>query len=256
MRFLQGIFPKSACRTYSFRPQAPPTHALTRRNGLTPYQKFLDEIKAYAEPSYCEFHKKLLKNDKINVLGVRVPTLRKLAKKYAKEVDNLLTYSDEYYEVTFIKLTAVANLDYDNFLDRLDDCVKLIDNWATCDCFIPKCIAEHKEDFLPIIEKYAAREGEFEQRFALTTLLHFYVEEQYLETIFALVERCGTSKYYVHMAAAWLIAETLAKYYSQAVDFLKCNSLDKKTHNKAIQKACESFRLSDEQKNYLKGMKR
>ncbi|MCH5146974.1 MAG: DNA alkylation repair protein [Clostridiales bacterium] len=223
---------------------------------MTPYQQFLDEIKSFAEPDYRDFHKKLLKNDKINVLGVRVPTLRKLAKKYKGEVDNILTFPDEYYEVTFIKLTAVALLDYDNFLERLDTCVNLIDNWATCDCFVPKCIAKHKDEFLPVITKYAAMKGEFEQRFALTTLLHFYVDEKYLETIFSLVERCDTSKYYVHMAAAWLIAETLAKYFPRARDFLNKNSLDKKTHNKAIQKACESFRLSNDDKNYLKGIKR
>lgn len=109
---------------------------------------------------------------------------------------------------------------------------------------------------MPYIRKYAADPGEFEQRFALTTLLHFYVDGQYLETIFAIVERCDTSKYYVHMAAAWLIAETLVKHYERAVGFLSDNSLDKKTHNKAIQKACESFRLSNDRKNYLKGMKR
>ena len=220
------------------------------------YPEFLNEIKSYAEESYREFHKKLLKNDNIQVLGVRVPTLRKLSKKYLNEVDEILTFPDEFYEVTFIKLSAVAMLDYDNFILRLDNCVNLINNWATCDCFIPKCIKKHRQEFLPYIRKYAAADGEFKQRFALTTLLHFYVEEHYLEMIFALVDRCDTSKYYVHMAAAWLIAETLVKYYPQARGYLMENSLDKKTHNKAIQKACESFRLSNDEKNYLKGMKR
>ena len=220
------------------------------------YREFLSEVKSYSEEDYRKFHSRLLKNDSIQVLGVRVPILRKLAQKYVKEVDELLNFPDEYYEITFIKLSAVASLDYERFISKLDNCVKLIDNWAACDCFTPKCIKSHKQDFMPYIRKYAALNGEFEQRFALTTLLHFYVEEQYLETIFALVDRCDTSKYYVHMAAAWLIAETLAKYYPQARGYLMENSLDKKTHNKAIQKACESFRLSNEEKNYLKGMKR
>lgn len=150
----------------------------------------------------------------------------------------------------------MALLEYDAFIARLDGCVKLIDNWATCDCIAPGCIRYNRDKFMPYIRKYAADPGEFEQRFALTTLLHFYVDGQYLETIFAIVERCDTSKYYVHMAAAWLIAETLVKHYERAVGFLSDNSLDKKTHNKAIQKACESFRLSNDRKNYLKGMKR
>lgn len=223
---------------------------------MTLYTEFLDEVKSYAEPDYREFHKKLLKNDKICVLGVKVPILRKIAKKYFKEADNLFSFPDEYYEITFIKLAAVAQSDYENLLKRLDECVKLIDNWATCDCFVPQCISKHKEEFLPIIGKYAAEEGEFTQRFALTTLLHFYVEEQYLDVIFSLIEGCDTSKYYVHMAAAWLLSETLVKYYPRASEFLMKNSLDKNTHNKAIQKACESYRLSNDKKNYLKGMKR
>ena len=99
-------------------------------------------------------------------------------------------------------------------------------------------------------------DGEFHQRFALVTLLHFYTEERYAETIFGICEKSDSSLYYVHMAVAWLIAETLVKFYETAVNFLKKNSLNKKTHNKAIQKACESYRLSKEQKNYLKGLKR
>lgn len=220
------------------------------------YLAFLSEVESCAEENYRDFHKRLLKNDKINVLGVRVPVLRKLAKKYVNEVDQLLSFPDEFYEITFIKLAAVSLLGYEEFIPRLESCVKIIDNWATCDCFSPKCIASHKEEFLPYIRKYAARDGEFEQRFALTSLLHFYVEKKYLETIFALVDKCDTSKYYVSMAAAWLIAETLAKFFPQAKMYLMRNSLDRKTHNKAIQKALESYRLSADEKNYLKGIKR
>ena len=103
---------------------------------------------------------------------------------------------------------------------------------------------------------YLSGDKEFYQRFALTTLLHFYVDEKYADLIFRSVQKGNTNYYYVHMAAAWLIAEMLVKYYDTAKNFLLKNLLDKKTHNKAIQKACESFRLSDEQKIYLKGIKR
>ncbi|MDE7454125.1 MAG: DNA alkylation repair protein [Clostridia bacterium] len=220
------------------------------------YRQLLTELNGYADEEYKTFHKRLLKNDNINVIGVRVPILRKIAKKYKDEVDGLLACPDEYYEVTFIKLTAVSMLEYGQFIKYVDKCVPLIDNWATCDCFVPKCINSHRDEFMPYIRKYAAADGEFYQRFALTTLLHFYVEDKYAETIFALAERSDTSLYYVHMAVAWLIAETLVKFYDKAKSFLLENTLDKKTHNKAIQKACESFRLSNDQKNYLKGIKR
>lgn len=221
-----------------------------------PYQELLDELESYADVNYATFHKRLLKKDDINLIGVRTPLLRKIAKKYMGNVDELLTFPDDYYEVTFIKLTAVSFLEYGEFIKYADDCVQLIDNWATCDCFAPKCIAKYRQDFLLFIYKYAEAEGEFYQRFALTTLLHFYAEEQYAEIIFSLVEKCNRELYYVHMAAAWLIAEALVKFYGIAKDFLLKNSLERKTHNKAIQKAVESFRLTEEQKIFLKGIKR
>ena len=220
------------------------------------YRELLAELESNADESYKCFHKKLLKNDAINVLGVRIPTLRKIAKKYKNDVDALLSFPDKYYEVTFIKLTAVSLLGYEDFIKYVDRCVSLIDNWATCDCFVPKCILKHREEFLPYIRRYAEADKEFYQRFALTTLLHFYVTEEYADVIYGLVKNSNTNYYYVHMAAAWLVAEMLVKHYESAKIFLSENSLDKKTHNKAIQKACESFRLSDDRKNYLKGQKR
>ena len=97
---------------------------------------------------------------------------------------------------------------------------------------------------------------EFTQRFALKTLLAYYVEDKYLDTIFSFVNNANCDYYYVHMAAAWLVAEVLVKYYDKGVKFLSEQTLDKKTHNKAIQKALESYRLSDDRKNFIKGLKR
>ncbi|MDE7082721.1 MAG: DNA alkylation repair protein [Clostridia bacterium] len=219
------------------------------------YQELLNELQTFADEDYRIFNKKLLKNDAISVLGVRVPQLRKIAKKYIDCVDELLGFPDEYYEVTFVKLTAVSCLKWEEFIKRVDGCVALIDNWATCDCFTPKCIEKHKDEFLEFIYKYLANDGEFYKRFALTTLLHFYVKEKYFNIIEDILKTVETEKYYVHMAAAWLIAELLIKNYDGAVNFLKEEYTDKKTHNKAIQKACESYRLTAEQKTYLKGLK-
>lgn len=221
------------------------------------YQQLLATLEENADTNYRDFHKRLLKNDSINVIGVRIPILRKIAKQFKGDVDNLLSFPDEYYEVTFIKLTAVSCLKYEEFIRYIDVCVPLIDNWATCDCFTPKCIEKHKVDFLPYIRKYLSYDGEFYQRFALTTLLHFYVEENFIDEIFEAIKKADLEKYYyVHMAAAWLIAEVLVKYYDSGVKFLQLNQIIAKTHNKAIQKANESFRLSEEQKNFLKEIKR
>ena len=221
------------------------------------YRQLLEILEDNADLKYREFHKRLLKNDEISVIGVRIPNLRKIAKQFIGEIDNLMNFPDEYYEVTSIKLTTVSNLKYEEFIKYIDTCVSLINNWATCDCFTPKCIEKHRQDFLPYIEKYLSFEGEFYQRFALTTLLHFYVAEEYLDLIFNAIKKAQREKYYyVHMAAAWLMAEVLVKYYDLGVRFLQTETIDIKTHNKAIQKANESFRLSKEQKNFIKEIKR
>ena len=224
------------------------------------YQQLLDKLKENADEEYRVFHKRLLKNDSINVIGVRMPTLRNIAKEYKNAVEEVLSFPDEYYEVTFVKLTAVSLLKYEDFIKYIDECVPLIDNWATCDCFKPKCIAKHRDEFLPYIKKYSKFDREYFQRFALTTLLHFYVEKEYFDEIKSIMSDINSEKYfYVHMACAWLLAEMLVKDYDDTVEYLKESlqngTLSSKTYNKAIQKACESFRLSDERKNYLKGIK-
>ncbi len=220
------------------------------------YRQLLDLLEENADSDYRTFQKRLLKNDSVNLIGVRIPTLRKIAKRFKGDLESLFAFPDDFYEVTFIKLTAASYLNFGEFTGCVDKCVALIDNWATCDCFSPKCIAKNRDGFLPYIDKYINSECEFYQRFSLTTLLHFYVEEAYLDKIFQTIKKANTGWYYVYMAVAWLVAEVLAKYYRQGIEFLKSGVLDVKTHNKAIQKANESFRLSEEQKKYLKEIKR
>lgn len=221
------------------------------------YGQLLDKLNEFADENYRAFTLKLLKNDKINVIGVRIPDMRKISKWFkAEDIDELMSFPDYYYEVNFVKLTAVARLPYNEFILRLDSCVKLMDNWAICDCFSPKCIKTRRDEFLPYIQKYLSSDGEFSQRFALTTLLSFYVEDEYLDYIFSCCSRADTSLYYVHMAVAWLVAEVLVKYYDRGVEFLNRQLLNKKTHNKAIQKAKESYRLTPEQKINLNNLKR
>lgn len=220
------------------------------------YEETLTELYDNADEKYREFHKKLLKNDRINVIGVRMPILRKMAKERKNELKTLLTFPDEFYEVTFLKCTVAGMLPFEEFCGVIDSLVPLLDNWATCDCFTAPCIKKHKKEFLPFIEKYLSDTREFVRRYALVTLLHDYVEEEYLAYIFACTERCGDEQYYAAMAAAWLIAEVIVKFYDEGVNFLKKNTLPKFTHNRAIQKARESFRLSPEQKERLSQLRR
>ena len=219
------------------------------------YPQLLAQLNELSDPEYRSFHKKLLNNPSVNVLGVKVPQLRKLARQFCGD-NQIFFFPDDYYEVTFIKLTVASLKSFDEFIALSDMCVSLIDNWATCDCFKAKCISAHRQEFLTYIEKYLLDEREFVKRFALTTLLDFYVTEEYLETIFSALARVDTRQYYVHMAAAWLIADVLVKFYDRGLSFLKECRLDRLTHNKAISKARESLRLSSAQKNNLNNLKR
>jgi len=221
-------------------------------NGEQLYAALTEELKDLAEPDFAAFSSKLLHNEKLNVLGVRVPILRGLSKKYAAYMPELLNLPDEYFEVTFIKLLAAARLPYERFITISDRCVSLIDNWQTCDSFAPRCIARNKDDYFALVNAYMGVNSEFYQRFALVTLLHFYVEEDYLQRIFALIGEANLDYYYVHMAVAWLLSECAVKYFDETVNFLLSHTLPPKTHNKAIQKCLESFRLTQSQKQYLK----
>jgi 3-methyladenine DNA glycosylase AlkD len=218
------------------------------------YLQFLTELKDYAEEEFAAFQRKLIPT-KQKILGVRTPAMRQIAKKYKDCLSEIFAFPDEYYEVTFIKLSIVAMLSFHEFLAYLEQCVQRIDNWATCDSFKAKCIYKHKEEFLDIIAKIFEKNGEFAQRYVLVTLLYTYVEDKYLPILQSYLQRADTTKYYVHMAAAWLLAEVLIQYYDIGVLWLKEGWIDIKTHNKAIQKARESYRLHKEQKEELSSLK-
>ena len=220
------------------------------------YEEVLSRLKENGDEEYRAFHSKLLKNDGIHLIGIRTPVLRALAREWKGEADTFLGFPDDYYEITFLKCALVGALKYDEFIKRVDRLVPLLNNWATCDTFDAPCVKKHREEFLPFIKKYLQSDKEFTVRYGLVMLLHYYVEEEYLHTIYSAVNNVNTDYYYVHMAAAWLIAEVLVKNYESGLEFIKTNALDIKTHNKAIQKACESFRLTSEQKEYLKTLKR
>lgn len=218
------------------------------------YLQFLDELKTLAEEKFAAFQKKLIFTNQ-TILGVRTPVLRKLAKRYVKEIEIFFNFPDEYYEVTFIKLTMVSLLPYEKYIAYLPKCVALMDNWATCDSFKAKCISKNKEAFLSILPSVFEQNTEFSQRYVLVALLADYVSKEYLETLVDYLKRADCSKYYVHMAAAWLTAEILIKEYTFGIEWLQKRLLPIKTHNKAIQKAIESYRLTKEQKEFLRSLK-
>ena len=217
------------------------------------YEQLLDDLKAFAEEDFANFQERLIFT-KSKILGVRTPTLRKLAKQYQKSVDELITFPNDYYEVVFIKLCVVSSLPYDKFLKYIDECAKIIDNWATCDSFKPTCLKQSKrnrDEFLPKLNELFTKGGEFYERLVLVLLLGYYLEEEYAPIIKQYIERANTENYYVHMAVAWLTAELLVKLPKLGEEILNSGRLPPKTHNKAIQKAIESFRITKQDKQRL-----
>lgn len=225
------------------------------------YEELLSELLSLSEENFAAFQKRIIKDDKLIIMGVRTPILRKLAKKYKGKYEELCAFPNEYYEVVFLKLAIAAQLPFDRFIEVCDECVDAISDWALCDTFTPPCIAEHREDFIPFIKKYLdAGEGfynggEFVRRFALTTLLSFYVEEEYLPLIFDCITACNPKDYYVMMGAAWLLAEVIIKHYKQGLTYLHSTMCDINIKNKAISKLCDSFRVREERKNEFKAMR-
>ena len=219
------------------------------------YLEFLNRLESEKEDAFANFQARLIPT-KQKILGVRTPALRKIAKEYRIYLEDIFAFPDEYYETTFIKLAIVATLEYSQFLKYVEACVALMDNWATCDLFKAACIQKHKAEFLPILAALFEKREEFYERYVLTTLLYCYVEREYLNILEEYLKRADTQFYYVHMAAAWLTAEILIKEYDFGIELLNRGVLDKKTHNKAIQKALESFRLTQEQKAFLRAMKK
>lgn len=218
------------------------------------YSEFIEKITPFAEEEFASFQSKLIFTDR-KILGIRTPTMRKLAKECVNNIDDLFSFPDEYYETVFITLTAVSMLAYEKFLLYIERAVSLIDNWALCDSFKAKCIKKRKEEFLFILDKLFKKGGEYFERYVLVVLLAEYVEGKYLPIIKEYILKANTRRYYVHMAVSWLLAEILVKEYQYGVEVLLEGFLPTKTHNKAIQKAIESYRLTDEQKEYLRSLK-
>ena len=218
------------------------------------YLEFIEYLSSFSETEFAEFQRQLIPT-KYQIMGVRTPKLREIAKQYAKDLETVFSFPNEYYEVVFIKLTIVSALPYERFLAYLDECVALMDNWALCDTFKARCLKQRKTEFLPVLKRIFERGGEYEERYPLVTLLSFYAEKKYLPEIERYIKKANTQRYYVHMAVAWLMAEILIKEYELGVALLCKRLTDVKTHNKAIQKAIESYRLNDAQKEFLRSLK-
>lgn len=225
-------------------------------------QKIKEKLLELADQKYKEFHSGLCPGTD-NIIGVRVPVLRNYAKELAKEyeVNELLKQIDnQYYEEIMLQgmLIGLAKQDFETMQNHIEEFVPKIDNWAVCDVFCAglKATKKQKEEMWHFIQKYLLSDQEFEIRFGVVMILDYYIEEDYLEKDFKIFDSITSQAYYVQMAVAWAISIALIKFYDETISYLKIANLDDFTYNKALQKAIESYRITDEKKQILREMKR
>ena len=226
-------------------------------------EKVKERLLELADEKYKEFHSTLCKGIKTELLGVRVPVLRNYAKELYKAytIEELSTIGEEYYEEVMLKGMIIGlqtKADFKDITKQIEAFVPKIDNWAICDTFCAglKITKKHKTEMYDFIEKYLKSDKEFEIRFGLVMLLDYYIEEEYINEVLKICDSIEHEGYYVKMAVAWLISVALMKYYDLTIKYLKNSKLDDFTYNKALQKAIESYRITEEQKNNLRKMKR
>ena len=224
------------------------------------HPSLLDSLLALQDLSYKEFQCGLMPTvDPDTVIGVRTPALRKLAKDFAKAPETaefLQTLPHRYYEENNLHgLLISAMRDYDRAVAALDAFLPYVDNWATCDLIRPKVFQKHLPELLEKIQVWLASDHTYTVRFGLEMLMTYYLDDAFCPEYLELAAGVRSGEYYANMMIAWYFATALAKQYDAALPYLRECRLDPRTHNKAIQKAIESYRVTDEQKAYLRTLK-
>ncbi len=213
------------------------------------------------DEKYKQFQCKLMPTvDPDTVIGVRTPDMRKLAKELygtAEAQDFMAQLPHQYYDENNLHGNLIVLMkEYDTCIAEVERFLPYIDNWATCDGLSPKIFKKHLPELLEHIKVWIVSEETYTVRFAIGMLMQFYLDDAFAPDYLQMVADVKSEEYYVNMMIAWYFATALAKQYDAAVPYLTEQKLDKWTHNKTIQKAIESYRITDGQKQYLRTLKR
>lgn len=217
-----------------------------------------------ADESYKNFHQSIVPTlPKERIIGVRVPVLRKIAKQLKKDESSkslanefLQELPHEYYDEDMLHAIILSDeRDFSTALKRTSEFLPYIDNWAVCDTFCPKAFGKNKKALWQEIEKWLESEKTFTVRFGIVNAMRFFLDEDFSAEKMKKVLEVSNEDYYVRMAIAWYMSVALVKQWEVAIKVVEDKSLGAWVHNKSIQKSCESFRLSAEQKQYLKTLK-
>lgn len=213
------------------------------------------------DEKYKKFHSGLCPNVD-NIIGVQIPKLRTIAKEIAKEnpKEFLNNIQAQYYEekVIYGLVIGYMKADLQTRQYYLDKFVPLIDSWAVCDCCVSsfKFVNKYKEEMWKYTEKYLKSNNEFELRFAVVLLMDYYLTEEYIDKVLEIYNNIKNDAYYVKMAVAWALSFCYIKFPDKTIKLFKKNQLDDFTYNKALQKIIESNRISKEEKDKIRKMKK
>ena len=218
------------------------------------------ELFALQDLKYRDFHSKLLPGvDKKTIIGIRTPVLRKFSKEYAEREEAgkfLQDLPHQYYEENNLHMMVITGIkDYDKCLEEIKKFVPYINNWATCDLPLPKCFGKHKQELLPQVRKWIASDQTYTIRYGLGILMGLYLDEDFRPEYLELAASVRSEEYYVNMMMAWYFATALAKQWEATVPYIEQRKLPQWVHRKTIQKAVESYRITPEQKTYLKSFR-
>lgn len=222
--------------------------------------KVVESLFSMQDLEYKRFHAKLIPNvDEELVIGVRTPVLRKFAKDFAKtdeakEFIQILPH--KYYEENNLHGFILEQIkDYDECIAEVERFLPYVDNWATCDLMSPKIFQKNLPKLLEKIKVWIKSDDTYTIRFAIEMLMKYFLDDTFDILYPEMVAKVKSDEYYVNMMIAWYFATALAKQYDSILPFIENKKLEKWTHNKAIQKAVESRRIAQEQKDYLRTLK-
>ena len=224
---------------------------------LTKLQKQLFELQ---DLKYRDFHSKLMpETDKETVIGIRTPVLRKFAKEFAgtSEAEAFLRQlPHRYYEENNLHMMLITGIkDYEKCMEEIQRFLPCIDNWATCDYPAPKCFARHKDQVLEEAKRWISSGETYVIRYGIGMLMRLFLDEDFSSEYLEMAAAVQSQEYYVNMMIAWYFATALAKQWDATVPYIEQHKLSDWVQRKTVQKAVESYRITPEQKEYLKGFR-
>lgn len=223
-------------------------------------EEIINNLNSLSDSKYRDFQIKLIPGKTSDqMIGVRTPDLRSYAKELSKRddiSDFLNNLPHEFFDENQLHAFVISLMkDYDKCMCEVERFLPYVDNWATCDQMSPKIFKKNKEKLLEKIRDWIASDKTYTIRFGIKMLMEHFLDDDFDLQYPDMVASVRSEEYYVNMMIAWYFATALAKQYDSILPYIEEKRLDTWTHNKAIQKSIESYRITDDQKSYLRSLK-